>query len=105
MTAGGVRCGAANDSILSSIIWGNTGSTPIDPACAVNYSVVDPSYAGGTGNVRVDPLFVAAGDFHIQATSPARGAADPASTITVDRDFEPRPQTAGAKDCGADEVP
>jgi hypothetical protein len=103
-TAAAITCGTANETITSSIIWGNAGTTAIDPACAVDYSVVEPAYAGGTGNVRLDPLFVAAGDFHIQATSPARGAADPGSTITVDRDFQPRPQ-GGAKDCGADEVP
>ncbi len=107
MSAAGITCGAANETIVSSIIWGNVGTTPIDPACAINYSVVEPSYVGGVGNVRTDPMFVAAGDFHIQATSPARGAADPASTVTVDRDFQPRPQGTppGPNDSGADEVP
>lgn len=104
MNAAGITCGAAVETITSSIIWGNTGVIAIDPACAINYSVVDPTYAGGTGNVRMDPLFAAAGDFHIQATSPARGCADPASAIAVDRDNQPRPQ-GGASDCGADEVP
>jgi hypothetical protein len=105
-TSSGITCGNASETIVSSIIWGNTGGdNVIDPACVIDYSVVDPTYAGGTQNVRVDPLFLAAGDFHIQTTSPARGAASPASAIMVDHDNQPRPQTAGAADCGADEVP
>ncbi len=105
MTAGGITCGNANTTITSSIIWGNVGTTTIDPACSVNYSVVDPSYAGGTANVRMDPLFVALGDVHLQATSPARGAADPAVMTAVDRDNQPRPQGGTASDCGAYERP
>lgn len=105
MTFAGITCGTANETIVSSIIWGNTGNTEIDPACTIDYSVVPAAYPGGTQNVRTDPLFVAAGDFHIQAMSPARGAAASTSMLAVDRDFEPRPQGGGAADCGADEVP
>ncbi|MFN0246740.1 MAG: hypothetical protein ACKV2T_07510 [Kofleriaceae bacterium] len=102
-TAAGITCGNATETIVSSIFWGNTGNTAIDPACAIDYSVVDPAYVGGTQNLRVDPVFLAAGDFHLQATSPARGAASPASALTVDFDNQARPQ--GAADCGADQVP
>jgi hypothetical protein len=93
--------------VTTSISWGNTGTAkgPLDAACNVSYSVVEPAYAGGTNNVRVDPLFQAVGNFHLQATSPARGAGDPALTIGVDYDNESRPQGGAAFDCGADEVP
>ena len=71
----------------------------------MDYSVVEPAYGGGAHNVRTDPLFAAPGDYHLQPTSPARGAGDPALTTGVDFDNEPRPRGAGAFDSGADEVP
>jgi hypothetical protein len=105
MTSGGITCGTSTNTITSSIIWGNAGTTLIDPACAVDHSIVELSYTGGTANLAMDPLFMALGDFHLQATSPARGAAAPGLTTSVDRDNEPRPQTGTVADCGADEVP
>jgi len=90
---------AAND-----IIWTN----PVDPMCVVNTSDLDAGYTGtGTNNLTMDPLFVSAPvDYHLMATSPVRGAGDPAQTTTVDIDGEPRPQPSGTPpDLGADEVP
>jgi hypothetical protein len=108
--AGGqaIRCTDGNVAIRSSIIFGN-GTPAVEDACLVDHSVIDPGYAGpGTGNVTMDPLFVAPAtrDYHIQAGSPAAGLADPASQQTHDYDGEPRPNPAGSMaDSGADEIP
>lgn len=105
--AGGITCRQnATNLVTTSISWGNVGTAlgPLDAACNVAYSVVEPAFVGGTNVVRQDPLFQAVGDFHLQATSPARGAGDPAFTIGADFDNEPRPQGDAAFDCGADEI-
>jgi hypothetical protein len=80
----------------------------MDAACSVTYSVVDLAYAGGANNVKVDPMFVAAAtnDFHLAPGSPATNIGDPASSVKVDHDGDPRPQPAGSRvDVGADEIP
>jgi hypothetical protein len=103
---GGLTCTGSTHVVTSSISWGNVGTAkgPLDPECNATYSVVEPAYGGGSNNVRMDPLFQAVGNFHLQATSPARGAGDPALTTGVDFDNESRPQGGGAIDCGADEI-
>lgn len=106
--AGGLTCTGSTNVVTTSISWGNVGTAkgPLDSECNVDYSVVEPAYAAGAHNVRADPMFQALGNIHLQATSPARGAGDPALvTPAVDVDGERRPQGAGAFDCGADEVP
>jgi hypothetical protein len=108
--AGGqaIRCTDGNVAIRSSIVFGN-GAPAIEDACLVGHSVIDPGYAGpGTGNVQMDPLFVAPAthDYHIQTGSPAVGLADPASQLTHDYDGDPRPNPVGSMaDSGADEIP
>jgi hypothetical protein len=91
----------------SNIIFGHAAPS-IDPLCRVSYSVIDPGYTGpGTVNIQQNPLFVDpnAGDFHIMPMSPAIMAADPASTISIDIDGEPRPRPTGVPaDSGADEI-
>ncbi|MEO8701131.1 MAG: right-handed parallel beta-helix repeat-containing protein [Kofleriaceae bacterium] len=106
----GIRCIASPALVTrSNIVFGNTGGTANDPACAISYSVIDPGYTGaGTNNTVIDPGFVdpAASDYHLQAASPARGLGDPASPTARDADGQPRPQPAGSpSDPGADEVP
>ena len=91
-------------AIKSSIFFQNT----MDAACNVSYSVVDTGFVGGTNNVEVDPMFVASAtnDFHLSPGSPATNIADPASTVNIDRDGDPRPLPVGSRaDVGADEIP
>lgn len=73
--------------------------------CSWTYSDIGPDAVAGTGNINAPPMFVdlMKSDFHLQPGSPARDAADPAASLAVDIDGEPRPQGA-ARDMGADEV-
>lgn len=107
MYAGGITCSGSTSVVTTSISWGNVGTAkgPLDAECVVDYSVVEPPYAGGAHNVRNDPLFQAVGDVHLQAASPARECGDPALVMGVDYDNEVRPQGGAVFDCGADEVP
>ena len=63
------------------------------------------SGGSGSGNISSAPLFVdpVHNNFHLQVSSPARDAADPAATLAVDIDGDFRPQGAG-RDMGADEI-
>lgn len=93
----------------NNIVYGNqvagTGSQIGGNNCSYAYSDIGPQAAAGTGNVNVDPLFVDPmnANYHLQAGSPARDAAAPAATLTVDIDGDRRPQ-GGRSDMGADEV-
>jgi hypothetical protein len=102
-----IRCtDSATLGIHGSIVFGHAAPS-IDAGCAVDHSIVDPDYTGGTGNVTMDPLFVAPGtrDYHLQSGSPAAGLAV-TSMFSTDFDGEPRPQPAGSTpDSGADEIP
>ncbi|MCW5808022.1 MAG: right-handed parallel beta-helix repeat-containing protein [Deltaproteobacteria bacterium] len=73
--------------------------------CAWTFSDIGPDTVTGTGNINADPLFVnvVQGNFHIQSASPAKNAADPAATLSVDFDGDARPQ-GGRRDMGADEA-
>lgn len=57
------------------------------------------------GNMDMDPKFVdpTTDKFQLMSGSPVKDKADPAATITVDFDGDPRP--AGKADIGADELP
>jgi hypothetical protein len=108
-TTSGVVCTsfATPVAMTSSIVFGNGAGVQVEGNnCVWTYSDIGPTPVPGTGNLSSDPLFVdpAHGDFHLQAASPVRDAADPAATLAVDLDGDPRPQGA-RRDMGADEIP
>ena len=81
--------------------------------CATSFSLFDvaqTSSSPGTGDLvgSSSTFFIneANGDFHLAVGSPAKGAGNPASTTTVDRDGNQRPNPAGTPpDIGAYEAP
>jgi hypothetical protein len=86
-----------------------TNQEQVAGSCAHMYSIVRPgTLPAGAGNKADDPLFknTTTGDLHIQAGSPAAGAADPGSNLTgiaahdIDGDVRLNPA-----DIGADEIP
>ncbi len=103
-SSSGISCPTGTAvAISSSIVWGNTGdSGQVSGMCSFSYSDVQGG-ASGTGNLDMDPEFVVAGDYHIKATSPVEGKADPAGGVDVDIDGHSRPRGTGF-DMGADEV-
>jgi len=100
----GISCGAAGVMISNNILTGNTVT-----GCIVTYSLTDPLLADipGIGNMKGDPMFVRLTEpllptfYRIMAGSKARDIADPAATLDVDIDGEPR--NDARKDVGADE--
>jgi len=120
MSCGGLS-GAA--TLVNSIVWGNESSA--DPQrkqiCNIETSTIifsDIQWPGGvytgTGNINVDPQFVApitataapttTGDYRLRLTSPAINAGNSLS-VTVATDLDGNPRIAGsAVDLGAYEI-
>jgi hypothetical protein len=100
----GMRC-ASTAQIASSIFSANGVAPQISDMCVATYSLFDDAAGqNNTGDKLGSPAFVSALDPHIQGTSPARNAADPAAVLNIDIDGEHRPQGAN-RDMGADEIP
>jgi len=108
----GVQCVIVTTplALTSSIVYGNevagTGTQVGGGGdCTWSYSDIGPDTVAGTGNINMDPDFIDAAnrDYHLQASSPARDAADPSATAARDIDADARPEGAGF-DMGADEV-
>jgi hypothetical protein len=111
-TAEGATAGVACTSfttpvaMTSSIVFGNGAGLQVEGNnCVWTYSDIGPTPVAGTGNLSSDPQFVdpAHDNFHLQVSSPARDAADPAAALAVDIDGDTRPQGA-RRDMGADEI-
>ncbi len=96
---------AAPLTFSNNIVFGNTDPQVAGTNCAFRYSDIGPAMAAGTGNINTDPMFInpAGADYHLGPSSPAREVADPAATLGVDFDGDPRPQGT-RRDMGADEV-
>ena len=94
-TDGGITITSGAATMANSILWGNGNGNTLT-AATVSYSIVQGGFAG-TGNLDVDPLFVApvafasaptsTGDYRLQSYSPAtdagNNAAVPVDTLDV----------------------
>ncbi|HUH03884.1 MAG TPA: right-handed parallel beta-helix repeat-containing protein [Kofleriaceae bacterium] len=99
--ANGVTCDSALTG-TGNIVWGNATGTQASANCSWTYSDIGGG-AAGTGNIDVDPMFVASDDVHLMPGSPCIDAADPTATLAIDIDGDTRPRGAGV-DIGADEA-
>jgi hypothetical protein len=110
----GVFCGMnmAAASFANNIVYANQGGAgrfqiggPGVANCTWTYSDIGGLIPLTMGNMDMDPTFVDASkdNFHLMLGSPMKDKADPAATITVDFDGDPRP--TGKADIGADELP
>jgi hypothetical protein len=105
-TSGSGGIGSSDGSpvtVANSILWGNSPSQVNTKSAvpSITYSDVQGGHAG-TGNINADPMFLAAGDYHIFLASPCVDVATPTGAPADDIDGDPRPQGAGY-DMGADE--
>lgn len=110
---GGVQCLVINMPLQleNSIVYGNIQSGVTNPDqvsisanCAWRYSLIGPkAFPGGIEILNEDPQFQSAEDFNLKPTSPARDAANPTATLTIDFFGKPRP-AGGRSDMGAIEV-
>jgi hypothetical protein len=90
-------------TVANNIIVG-TNANQIDSVnCAPTYTLSNETVAGA-GNLTGQPSFVnaGAGDYHLAPGSMGIDKANPAATVALDIDGDPRP--AGAADLGADEL-
>ncbi len=105
--AAGVYCQVTTAlTANSNIVYPTIGGAPaVAGNCAWSYSDIEGGPTG-TGNLDVDPEYVDSdnGNFHLKTTSPCKNTADPAASLAIDVDGDPRPQ-GGRSDMGADEIP
>jgi len=104
-------------SLVSCIVWGNTGGeiVPVGANPTATYCDVQGGWPGD-GNIDVDPLFVDPNgpdgdpntwddnDFHLSPNSPCINTGDPNGVDTGQIDIDGQPRVIGGRvDMGADE--
>jgi hypothetical protein len=97
-TTAGISCFSNSFPVRSSIIWTPGSNRPATDTCSFTSTIAGP--IGVIGAMNTDPKFVAGGDYHLMANSPAVDVVDQGPTL----DFEGDPRPQGARfDLGADE--
>ncbi len=97
-----IQCDPSTFTARANIMFNNGATSSPDQTsgtCTHSYSIAKPGMVpAGTTNQGSDPLFVNApgGDFHLQAGSPAIGAANALAPLTglSARDFDDHPRTS-----------
>ncbi len=104
----GLQCTAGSLAVRNNIIYGNNDNlaAQFGGNCQPTYSDLGFTTVDTNNNVHVDPMFTAG--FHLSATSPLLGKADPNTDLTglaaKDIDGEPRVKRPGmSADIGADQ--
>jgi hypothetical protein len=96
-------------TVTNSILWGNAGNAidrlgTTEPLPTVSYTDIDQTgYAGSSGNITSNPLFVGASDYHLQQSSPCIDNGTGVGAPSEDIEKTSRPQGAGY-DMGAYEA-
>jgi hypothetical protein len=106
-----IHCVAGTFTARNNVMSGNgtlSNQEQVGGTCKHAYSIARPGMVpSGMNNTGSDPVFVdaAQGNLHIQAGSPARGAADPSSELTgiASHDIDGDPRSPPV-DIGADQV-
>lgn len=113
LASDGAALGCDSTVVVTSNVFAYNSGHPITGSCETRYSVFDTVAvsSAGVGNKAVDleSIFAnrGAGDYHLSATSAARGASEAGLTTMVTTDFDgnPRPAPAGSTaDSGAFEA-
>lgn len=109
MNGGAIFCRyEPSPTLTNCILWGNTPNEVMvaeeieTQAPRITYSVIQGGYSG-SGNIKVDPMFVGSGDYyHLTAESPCINRGTPKGAPETDIDKDTRPQGSHI-DIGADE--
>jgi len=85
--------GAYSNTLNNCIVYYNSAGSSGDDYSgdSLNYCCTTPLPASGTGNITNAPLFVGAGDYHLQPGSPCIDAGTILEGIVDDLDGTPRP--------------
>lgn len=107
-TASGLICSTVTALVTkNNIIYDDTSpAEPIRSDCEIRYSLIEADASvTGSNNLTDNPMFLDTNNanYHIQPSSPAVNAADPAATLDIDFDGDSRPM-GSARDIGADEA-
>jgi len=88
-SGGGAYYGTLNNCLVYYNAAGNSNDNYF--GVSLNYCCTTPLPASGTGNITQAPLFIGAGDYHLQPGSPCIDAGTTQTAIVDDLEGTPRP--------------